>query len=1085
MRHFVLLFCVFTSISFANASHVMGGEITWRCGGNGGYIFELVFYRDCNGAEVNVLSENLRVWNHPTLTNITVNFISRTDISPSCTQVSGGPQPLDCGVGSNGGNGIGANERILYRSSEIMISGTPPSQGWIFTYENFARSNTITNLNNPSTYGMTISATMFAVGGNSGCQDNSPQFQQAPYFVSCVGDPFVYNMNAVDPDQDSLFIEFATPLNNFPQGSFNPPTNPAPVPFDPGFSFNSPTPSAALSPGSIPAQLNPQSGELSFTSTLAGNFVIKIRVSSFRMGQLISRVEREMQLSVVPCQPNNAPVFTPPFAGGSFSTTVDAGSLVNFNVIASDNGFLQNGAGQTVTISATGPMFGSNFTLPTGCGIEPCAFTNGLPASGQGQANVAFTWQTDCDHMINSFGVAAESVPFYFVFKAQDNYCQVPKITYSTVEIILKNPGIIPAPSLNCIGFNNGNYTLSWNAVANPQNSFVSYNVYSLQNGLIATLNSINTTSYSIPEAQANQDFYLGVVSGCNGSILKFSDTLRPLVLQLTNPLNGTAVLQWNAPSSNLSGGQYYIYQQIDNGPWVLYDSVPFGTTFYKDTVRICNGILHYQITYPYNNCVFESNLPSGTFEDMLTPVIPSIQGVGFDPASGNVVLTWNQNSQPDTYGYVIYTLDGNGVLYEIDTVWGINNTSYTYQPSGPGPFTFSVAAFDSCFTNAVPITYQTSGKAPLNRTVLLNGGVNACNQSIDLNWSTYQGWSVSGFEILSWENGTLVPLGNTSALNASVNVVGGNTYTLYVRASLSNGNSVLSNPFTFVVPLPGQPAYHYLTAASVNGTDVNIGVYVDQNAGIQQVQIEKETSPGNFSVIGTANVNANYASYADIGADVQNQTNTYRSRYIDTCGTVGQASNTATTILCQGFAKSEQQINTLNWTPYLGFEVGVDHYEVYREDAGGALTLIATLPPGQFSFEDSVNSGDFPGQICYVVEAHEILNNYGIQEQSRSNEICLIYPPIIHIPNSIVPDGINTVFKPVAINVDPTKFSMTIMNRWSNIVFQTSDFNQGWNGKYGSKDELVPNDMYIYVMEFYDAAGNQYIKRGEVYVIR
>jgi len=26
---------------------------------------------------------------------------------------------------------------------------------------------------------------------------------------------------------------------------------------------------------------------------------------------------------------------------------------------------------------------------------------------------------------------------------------------------------------------------------------------------------------------------------------------------------------------------------------------------------------------------------------------------------------------------------------------------------------------------------------------------------------------------------------------------------------------------------------------------------------------------------------------------------------------------------------------------------------------------------------------------------------------------------------------------------------------------------------------------MYIYVMEFYDAAGNQLIKRGEVYVIR
>ena len=1083
-KRLILFLFVFGSMARVCASHVMGGEITWRCGGNGGYIFELVFYRDCNGAEVNVISENLRVWNHPTLTNITVNFISRTDISPSCTQVSGGPQPLDCGVGSNGGNGIGANERILYRSNEIMIAGSPPSQGWIFTYENFARSNAITNLNNPSSYGMTLSATMFAVGGNGGCHDNSPQFQQAPYFVSCVGDPFVYNMNAVDPDQDSLFIEFASPLNNFPQGTFNPPTNPAPVPFDPGFTYLSPTPSASLSPGSIPAQLNPQSGELSFTSTLAGNFVVKIQVSSYRQGILIARVEREMQLSVVPCQPNNAPTFAPPFAG-SFSTTVDAGSLVNFNLSASDNGFLQNGAPQTVTLSATGPMFGANFTSPTGCGIPPCAYTNGLPVSNQGIANVNFTWQTDCNHLINSFGIAAESVPFYFVFKAQDNYCQVPKVTYATVEIIVRNPGIIPAPNMHCISYNNGSYTLSWDPVANPQNTFVAYNLYSVQNGLIASLNSPFTTSYTIPEAQGNQNFYVGVVSGCNGSITKFSDTLRPIILQLTNPMNGTAVLQWNSPNPNFNLGKYQIYRQIDNGPWILLDSVPMGTTFYKDTIRVCQGLYHYQIVYPYNTCIFQSNIPSGTFHDMLTPVIPSIQGVGFDPVTGNVILTWNQNSQPDTYGYVIYTMNSNNVLYEIDTVWGISNTSYSFLPSGPGPFTFSVAAFDSCFTTAIPVTYQTSGKAALNRTVLLQGSINSCNQSINLHWTNYQGWSVSNFQIMRYVNGQLTPLGTTTALTATVNLQGGNTYTLYLQANLSNGNSVLSNPYTFIIPLPGQPGFHYLSAASVNGSQVEIHVYVDQNAGINEVQIEKETSPGNFSVLGTATVTGNFATYFDADVDVQNQTYTYRSKYIDTCGNIGQASNTATTILCKGNAISEKQINVLQWSPYLGFAVGVKHYEIYRLDPGGSPTLLATVPAGQFSYEDSVDAGDFPGEICYWVEAHEILNNYGIEEHCKSNEICLIYPPIIYIPNSFVPNGVNSIFKPVAINVDPTQFSMTIMNRWSNIIYQTNDFNQGWNGKFGDKDDLVPNDMYLYIMEFYDAAGTQYIKRGEVYVIR
>ena len=102
----------------------------------------------------------------------------------------------------------------------------------------------------------------------------------------------------------------------------------------------------------------------------------------------------------------------------------------------------------------------------------------------------------------------------------------------------------------------------------------------------------------------------------------------------------------------------------------------------------------------------------------------------------------------------------------------------------------------------------------------------------------------------MRYVNGQLTPLGTTTALTATVNLQGGNTYTLYLQANLSNGNSVLSNPYTFIIPLPGQPGFHYLSAASVNGSQVEIHVYVDQNAGINEVQIEKETSPGNFSIL-------------------------------------------------------------------------------------------------------------------------------------------------------------------------------------------------------------------------------------------
>jgi type I restriction enzyme S subunit len=49
--------------------------------------------------------------------------------------------------------------------------------------------------------------------------------------------------------------------------------------------------------------------------------------------------------------------------------------------------------------------------------------------------------------------------------------------------------------------------------VSNPLNTFVSYSLYSLQNGLITTINDINTTTFAIGAAQANQDFYLGDIN--------------------------------------------------------------------------------------------------------------------------------------------------------------------------------------------------------------------------------------------------------------------------------------------------------------------------------------------------------------------------------------------------------------------------------------------------------------------------------------------------------------------------------------------------------------------------------------------
>ena len=125
---------------------------------------------------------------------------------------------------------------------------------------------------------------------------------------------------------------------------------------------------------------------------------------------------------------NNAPIITAPFASNSFETNIIAGDLISFDLIANDFDLLQDGSNQNVIISASGPMFGNNYTSDLGCDIEPCATLNNTPPISASQEAVAsFSWQTTCDHLINQFGEAADVIPYDFVFKVQDNFCQVPK----------------------------------------------------------------------------------------------------------------------------------------------------------------------------------------------------------------------------------------------------------------------------------------------------------------------------------------------------------------------------------------------------------------------------------------------------------------------------------------------------------------------------------------------------------------------------------------------------------------------------------------------------------------------------------
>ncbi len=1097
MHRFIAAFIVFIFCFSFRASHVMGGELTWSCDGTGKYIFELVFYRDCNGAEINIISESLRVWNHSTINTIELPFVSREDISPLCSPVAGSPAMLECGTGSQGGNGVGAIEKITYRSASITIPGNPPAQGWVFTYENFSRSLALSNISNPTTHGITLSAKIFQVPGSSSgsCVDSSPRFLQEPHFVSCAGETYVYNMNAVDPDFDSLFIDFGIPYDHFPsQNVYDPPNSPAPVPFEPGYSYFSPTPDQSLNALNIPAQINSSNGELTFTSHTVGNFNVKVLVKAFRNNVLIAEVEREMQLIILPCTGvNQAPVFNAPFVNNSFDTTIQAGDLVGFTLSADDLGTLQDGSSQTLSLTASGPMFGTGFTSPLGCDVTPCATLNGgIPIVGLQHVSVDFSWQTSCDHLVNQYGVVADVVPYNFVFKVKDDYCQVPKISYATVTINVVNPGVIPATQITCIQTDAADQvTINWNQITDPFGTFIAYELYSVSGGLLATFPNIATTQFTYSPG-ASEDVFVSVRSGCDGLVLKNSDTISNIWLNLNNPANGTAILQWNKPQqiSSVNYGNYYrIYREYPtaSGNWILIDSTNYNTPFYKDTIDVCYSFLKYKVLLPTTTCDFSSTQRGDIFEDMITPVIPVIYSVGFDTTSNDFVMTWNQNSQEDTYGYVIYSYDNTGFLVEIDTVWGLSNTLYSYTINPiTGPLFYSVAAFDSCFTTATPVTYQTSAKAPIHGTIFLTEEVNMCDEQTILNWTAYHGSSVVEYQIWALNNSSWVALTTTPDTFTVIPSLSGQTYKIVVEAIFSSGATAFSSPVNFVVPVPQQPSFHYFKLATVKNDEIELHDYIDQSVGITEVVFQRRDQNFVYSDIGNVSVYSNDIVLVDKDVAPEYMPWTYRVKYIDSCGNEGDFTQEVTTIHLTGEANEMEMINNISWSPYLGFDGAIIEYRIYRAMNGVFDPVpIATVPDGQYTYEDNAYGLQTNGNICYRVEAVEALNFYAFSEQSMSNDLCLYYKPFIYVPNAFTPGGINPIFLPVVTNADPEGYHLEIFSRWGQRIFESTELNLGWNGIVTSSGEMATSDVYLYAVSFEDGNGNQIFKRGFVSLLK
>lgn len=290
------------------ARHIIGGVMSYECLGNNNYRFTLRVYRDCNCtncAELDAVAE-IGVYRCTSAGDCGGQSQANPydEISVPLSQQSFVDEPdYPCLVPPN----VCGEEGVYEFTLNLPPNGT---DSYFISYQRCCRNVTIDNLINPEDAGATY--TIELTPAAMALCNSSPSFDTYPPIIICNDTPLSYDHSATDPDGDLLVYEFCSPLlGGGPLldpvfyntcGGANPiPACPPPYNF---VTFEAPAFSPSQPMGGDPIiSINPNTGLITGTPTLQGQFVVGVCVSEYRNGQLLSRVFRDFQFNVASCDP--------------------------------------------------------------------------------------------------------------------------------------------------------------------------------------------------------------------------------------------------------------------------------------------------------------------------------------------------------------------------------------------------------------------------------------------------------------------------------------------------------------------------------------------------------------------------------------------------------------------------------------------------------------------------------------------------------------------------------------------------------------------------------------------------------------
>jgi gliding motility-associated-like protein len=739
---------------------------------------------------------------------------------------------------------------------------------------------------------------------------------------------------------------------------------------------------------------------------------------------------------------------------GGVSGTTNSAHVINFP----PNGATGGAAGSSTTNTSFYDIIAANDTICSGGSVALTASTIGNPPPG------LLTWYTSAfgNTVVatgNSYTTPViNTTTTYWIGICPGSFRKPVTVYVSTPPTIngvaiVTNSTCLSAGSISGLSATGGTqpYVYTWNGVVSPTASINNLipGVYTLTvtDALGCANSSIPYTILGTAGPIVNVAGISIVSQSCNGTL----GTINGITAQGTNlsySWTGTASTSINP--SNLVAGNYTL--TVTDGNGCIASAGPFTIPFISGPT--INGT---QLQVTDENC-FQGN---GSISGI------TANGVGLNYAWSPSGITTNNLSNVSAGNYTLTVTDTNGCTSQYGPVT-VTNTS------PPSIANTALLTPDDCNQNNGSITGITVSGGTLPYAITWNNTAQTSLDILNLSGGTYTlyvtdvfGCSDSLGPLLISSNGgpsigmnglnlAMVQcdgtLGGISGLAASGT---GNTYLW------SNGTTTLNNPNltigTYVLTVTDQNNCTDSISLNITGysaplIDATMLSLVQptclQLGSISGIQVSNGT--GNFSYIWT-NTNQNTLDINNLSAG------SYTLIVLDL---TSNCSDTLSNII---LTPPTYPIANFSFTP---MDPDLNEVITFTNTSSGNWTIENWLISGQ-PFNNSPIPYSFSLEGTYPVQLI-VSNNLGCADTITQNIV--VYDeftfPNVFTPNS---DGSNDFF-----TIDGLKpnSKLMILNRWGDLVFESNNYQNNWEGDDFNGKALVEG---VYTIIFTDNSSSTY----------